>query len=141
MPSTCHAQIAQVASQDCLMHLLYCGSSEPLLRALIAESMRNIAASYPTDGVRRALVQLVPGAGASLASLRALFFLLLNQDCRMRARVCEDRLAGYLPALCPYKACRFFDQLREGVVPGWIKDERVSLLELVERLKDAYLVS
>ena len=141
MPSTCHAQIAQIASQDSLMHLLYSGSSEALLRGLIAESMRNISASYPTEGVRRALVRLVPGPDASLVSLRALFFLLLNQDCHMRARVCQDRLAGYLPALCPYKACRLFDQLRDEVVPGWIKDERVGLLLFVERLKDAYLVA
>ena len=59
----------------------------------------------------------------------------------MRVRLCQDKLYGYIATLCPYKACAFYMQLRETVVPAWIKDERISLLDFEERLKDAYLVS
>jgi len=143
MPSTCASGGDQLLSHcnDCVMYLLYSGGSEQLLRGLIEESMRSIAGEFPTDGVRRALGALVPGSEASLSSLRALFFLLLNQDSRMRSRLCSDKLLGYLPVLCPYKACSFYELLKETVVPMWIKDERVELVDFVGLLKDAYLVA
>ena len=42
---------------------------------------------------------------------------------------------------CPHKACSLYDQLNETVVPQWIKDERISLLDFIDQLKDAYLVA
>jgi hypothetical protein len=143
MPSTCASGGDQLLSHcnDCLMYLLYSGGSEQLLRGLIMESMQSVSAEFPTEGVREALRALVPRHGVSLAGLRVLFFLLLNQDSRMRSRLCKDRLMGYLPVLCPYKACSFYESLKETVVPLWIKDERVSLLDFEERLKEAYLVA
>jgi len=141
MPSTCAPGQLLSHCNDCLMYLLYSGGSEQLLRGLIAESMRSVAEEHPTDGVRRALAALAPGRDASLTSLRALFFLLLIQDSRLRMRLCKDKLLGYLPVLCPHKACSLYAELRDAVVPMWIKDERVSLLEFVERLREAYLVA
>jgi hypothetical protein len=143
MPSTCAMGGDQLLSHcnDCLMYLLYSGGSEQLLRGLIQESMQSIAADFPSDGVRESLRVLVPRREVSLAGLRVLFFLLLNQDSRMRTRLCRDRLLGYLPVLCPYKACSFYELLKEKVVLLWIKDERISLLDFEERLKDAYLVA
>jgi len=59
----------------------------------------------------------------------------------MRTRLCQERVAGHLAAVCPHKACSLYDQLNDAVIPQWIKDERVTLLDLVENLKDAYLVA
>ncbi len=128
--------------QDILMHLLYSGSCEPLLRSLIAQSMRNIAAEHPaSEGVRRALLPFAPTQSTPHATLRAVFFLLLNQDSRMRDALCTKRVLPYLPVLCPHKACRFYDSLRDSVVVEWVKNEDMHILELVESLKEAYLVS
>ena len=138
MPRICHNPASET---DVLMHLLYNGGSTPLLRALIAESARNIAEDFPTDGVKEALQAIAPAPDASLACLRARFFLLLNQDHRMRARLCQERVAGHLSPVCEHKACSLYDQLHDTVIPQWIKDERISLLDFAENLKDAYLVA
>ena len=123
------------------MHLIYSGGADPLLRTLIAESMQNIAEDFPTAGVSSALALLAPAADTPLAGLRVRFFLLLNQDQRMRSRLCHGRVAVYLNPVCAYKACNLYEQLRETVVPAWIKNENVTLLDLAESLKDAYLVA
>lgn len=123
------------------MHVIYSGGAEPLLRSLIAESMRNIADDFPTAGVRAALASLAPTAETPIAALRVLFFLLLNQDHRMRSRLCYGKIAPYLNPVCAYKACNLYEQIRETVVPAWIKNETVTLLDLAENLKDAYLVA
>ncbi len=123
------------------MHIIYSGGAEPLLRSLVAESMRNIAEDFPTPGVRTALAALAPTAETPMAGLRVRFFLLLNQDHRMRVRLCHGKIAQYLNTVCAYKACNLYEQLRESVVPAWIKNETVTLLDLAENFKDAYLVA
>ena len=123
------------------MHLIYSGGAEPLLRSLIVESIRNIADDFPTSGVRAALTSLAPTGDTSLAGLRVRFFLMLNQDHRMRVRLCHGKVAPYLNPVCAYKACNLYEQLRECVVPAWIKNETVTLLDLAENFKDAYLVA
>ena len=128
--------------QDVLMHILYSGSCEVLLRSLIMQSIHNIAGEYPaSDGVRQALIPYIPSSESPPAMLRSIFFILLNQDSKMRDILCTQRTLSYLPPLCPHKACRLYDHLKESVVVEWVKNENVHLLEFVERLKEAYLVS
>lgn len=128
--------------QDILMHLLYSGNCEVLLRTLIMQSIHNIAAEHPSSGgVRQALLPFIPTQTTPPATLRAVFFILLNQDSKMRDSLCAKRMLHYLPELCPHKACRFYDSLNESVVVEWIKNENVHLLEFVESLKETYLVS
>ena len=123
------------------MHVIYSGGAEPLLRFLISESLKNIAEDFPTPGVRAALASLSPTADTPLAGLRVRFFLLLNQDQRMRVRLCQGKISSHLAPVCAYKACSLYAQLSESVVPAWIKNETISLLDLAENLKDAYLAA
>ena len=130
--------------QDILMHILYSGNCEVLLRSLIVESINNIAAEHPaSDGVRQALVPYIPTQERPMspAMLRAVFFILLNQDSKMRDMICTKRTLPYLPELCPHKACRLYDCLKDSVVAEWVKNENIHLLEFVDSLKEAYLVS
>ena len=121
---------------------MFNAGSAPLITALINESMKNISEEFPTDGVKSALISLIPPPSSiSLASLRVRFFLLLNQDSRMRRRLCVSKIAWYIPTLCPFKACNLFDQLRTTLIPNWIKDETVDLLAFEEKLRDEYLVA
>jgi hypothetical protein len=140
IPITCHEKNQQC--QDILMHLLYSGGSEALLKSLITQSIRNITEEHKdAHGVRDALAPYrCPSGPCSLALLRAIFFVLLHQDSRMRTALCEKRFFPALPPLCPYKACRLYDQLGETVAE-WAKNETVDLLQFSENLKDAYLVS
>ena len=126
------------------MHILYSGNCEVLLRSLIVESINNIAAEHPaSDGVRQALVPYIPTQERPMspAMLRAVFFILLNQDSKMRDMICTKRTLPYLPELCPHKACRLYDCLKDSVVAEWVKNENIHLLEFVDSLKEAYLVS
>lgn len=128
--------------QDILMHLLYSGNCEVLLRSLIRQCINNIASDHQgSEGVRQALLPFVPAQSMPHATLRAIFFILLNQDSRMRDSLCVKRVLPYLPELCPHKACRFYDSLKESVVVEWVKNENVHILEFVDNLKEAYLVS
>jgi len=139
MPRICQTPPGQY--QDILMYIIYSGGAEPLLRSLIAESMRNIADDFPTPGVKAALASFAPTHETPLAALRVRFFLLLNQDHRMRVRLCNGKVAQYLAPLCTYKACNLYEQLRDTILPAWIKNETITLLDLAENLKDAYLVA
>ena len=128
--------------QDVLMHLLYSGHCEQLLHSLIMQSIHNIAADHPaSEGVRQALIPFIPPPNCPPAMLRSIFFILLNQDSKMRDSLCTSRTLPYLPPLCPHKACRLYDHLKETVVVEWVKNENMHLLEFVESLKEAYLVS
>jgi hypothetical protein len=139
IPITC--QDAGTQCQDTLMHVLYSGGAEGLIRSLIAQSLRNIAEDYQAyPGVLAPLRLFQPPPVASLAFLRVVFLILLNQDSRMRATLCDTRFLPSLPPMCPHKACRLYDQLRLELV-AWIKNESVDLLQLEESLKEAYLVS
>ena len=125
------------------MYLFFNAGSLPLLKALIGESVKNIAEEFPTEGVKTALQSLINSLrdSSSLACLRVVFFLLLNQDARMRRRLCESQIAWYIPTLCPYKACNLYDQLRTTLIPGWIKNETLDILAFEENLRDSYLVA
>lgn len=144
MPMTCQRQCQIMQCQDILMHLLYSGGSEQLLRSLIAQSVRNITAEYGANnnnGVKAALAHYVPPQQSSLASLRAMFFVLLDQDSTMRTELCSKRFLPSLPVVCPFKACSFFEQLHESVVVQWVKNESIDLLQFEDSLKEAYLVA
>ncbi len=127
--------------QDVLMHILYSGSCEALLHTLIMQSIHNITTDHPVSGVRQAILPFIPPNDCPLAVLRSIFFVLLNQDARMREALCSQRTLPYLPCLCAHKACRFYDHLKESVMVEWVKNENVHILEFVESLKEAYLVS
>ena len=130
--------------QDVLMHILYSGNCEVLLRSLIIQSINNIAEEHrASEGVRQALVPFIPTQERPMSSamLRAVFFILLNQDSKTRDSLCTKRTLPYLSELCPHTACRLYDHLKESVIVEWVKNESIHLLDFIENLKEAYLVS
>lgn len=154
IPSTCgnnkreNTTIRQVSTelqnaqpfQDALMFLLYSGHAVNLLVILIEECRQNIAASYPSAGVGKALKSFqVSKDSTSIAHLRVIFFLLLSRDAVMRKKLCEGKISWFLPTLCPHKACSFYESLESSVIPVWIRDENVAVQEFEEMLRDCYL--
>lgn len=43
--------------------------------------------------------------------------------------------------MCRIKASRFYATLHDELLPSWVKDETVTLDEIIERVRMAYLVS
>jgi len=134
MPMTCPVQ-----RKDVLFHVLY-GANLDYIGRLVEESVINVAAEYPSESVIDALQTLRPTEGDSLHCLQIKFFVLLNEDERMRARLAtlnSPAVAG----LCPHKAERFYDALNDELIPVWVKDERISPADFVDRLRQSYLCS
>ena len=128
--------------KDPIMFLLYSGHCTGLLCILIEECKQNIANLYSSDGVKSVLDYfVVQPDNISFSMLRAIFFLLLSKDAIMRKKLCETRINWFLPILCPYKACRFYQEMDTVVINKWIKDERVTIVDLDESIRDAYLVA
>jgi len=139
MPMICRN--TYIPCQDILQHLLYSGSSGPLLHSLITQCILNIGRDFPSPGVKAALSSFAVPADSSLTLLRVVFLVLLNYDSKMRCALCEQRFLPHIPELCPYKACRFYDHIKDRVILDWIKNETIGVAELVENLKESYLVS
>ena len=139
MPRIC--KDPHIPCQDTLQHALYSGSAGPLLRHLISVSRCNIARDFPSPGVQEALARFDPPSDAAPGLLRVVLLVLLNVDSRLRRSLCEQRFVPHIPPLCPHKACRFYDLLKDEVLHEWVRNENISTAELVEQLKEAYLVA
>lgn len=155
IPSTCNQRgeqkvVRQVCTdlqnaqpfQDVLMFLLYSGHASGLLCVLIEESSKNIGTEHCTDGVMKALESFkVEMNKTSLTHMRIIFFLLLSKDTIMRKKLCEAKISWFLPTLCPFKACCFYETLSSSVIPKWIRDENVGVVEFEDMLRESYLSS
>jgi hypothetical protein len=126
---------------DWLMYILYNGDA-PFLGQIIRAAIGNIAKEHQSEGVTDALRSYEVSASDSLHTLRGKVVVLLDQDEATRARLCEfksELVRDWQPA-CPAKATRFYGQLHSSVIPNWVKDEEVTLAELIDSAREAYLV-
>jgi hypothetical protein len=134
MPITCHQPL-----KDLIFHVLFVCPPNGV-RELVEESVINIASDNPAETVVEALHLMRPCEKDSMVKLQARFFVLLNQDERMRLTISKP-LGIHVQGLCPHKAERFYDALADDVLPWWIKDERLSCEGLVDRVRAIYLCS
>lgn len=126
---------------DMLFHVLFGGDAEHM-RALIDESIIDIAREYPTEGVRNALHRVRHKERDSLDKLRARFFMLLSEDEAMRKRLSAPRPqnGSCVAPLCEHKARLFYDELCDRLLPEFIQNETITLAECVEQIRDTYLL-
>lgn len=129
----------RIHKQDVLFYVLY-GSNLEYIRNLIEECVINIAQEYPSDGVREILQRMRPCPSDSLQKLRAKFFLLLNEDEKMRRQIDQVKSTVIVP-LSPHKGRRFYDEIADDIFPTWIEKEALDLNYLVDSLQSAYLHS
>lgn len=80
----------------------------------------------------------------SINTLRVKMLVLLDQDEPTRAALCaagaSDLFATRTP-VCPKKATGFFHGLHEELLPRWVKDEAVTLVDLIEDARMLYLIA
>jgi len=127
---------------DMLFHVLYGGDANHI-RALIDESIIDIAREYPTDGVRNALHRVRHTDRDSLDKLRVRFFMLLSEDEAMRKRLSSPRpqKGRYVAPVCEHKARLFYDELCDRLLPEFIQNETITLSECVDQIRDMYITS
>ena len=136
IPITCGTGFQR---KDVLFHVLF-GANADYVRRLIEESVVNLAREYPGESVAEALQLIRPAEQDGLHHLQIKFFLLLNEDEAMRGRLATVQ-SSVVTGFCPFKAERFYDLLRDELIPAWIRDCRVSHEEFVDRLRVGYLCS
>jgi hypothetical protein len=127
-------------TRDVVMYVLYHGDRD-FLAALIQRSTDNINQRQQSEEISMQLELLAPAQDEPMATMRLRFFLLLNIDECMRRELVTEDFGLFLPRLDAAKACGFYDELADRLLPEWLKDESVSTLDVMERITDAYLVS
>lgn len=125
--------------KDPLFYVLFGGNTK-WIAGMIEESVLNVAREYPDEGVAEALQLMRPAPDDPLTSLQIKFFALLNEDERMRCNLACVK-SPTMVSLCPHKAERFYDALSDELMPMWVKDERVSDEEFLDKIRQGYLCS
>ena len=128
---------------DWLMYVLY--YDDRMLLCQIIESavasLRGANARHPC--VLEALEWVLPLDWDSLDKLRGKLVVLLDADPASRERMAKfqsDRIKE-LRSPCPLKASGFFEEVHEKVLPVWLQDEAWTTGDLLEAVRDAYLVA
>jgi len=103
---------------------------ERLIRHFVLDSARRLGASWET-GIME----------ASLVRLRVMFFLLMDRDAALKAKIVEGWSDLCVAGMDSTKAASFFQALRPEVIDPWLVDERKCEDEFVSRVIDLYLVS
>eukprot|EP00961_Rhodomonas_salina_P300458 3939800-Rhodomonas_salina.2 len=118
----------QTAQLDYIGSVLY-GAHDEQLDKLIVSSGKRMAQHCNSEFPWRLAELGLVAASAPRNTKIAVFFLLLNMDMPLKESMRD---------LCPRKAGGFYETLRSTVIPHWINDERHTLQDLVDALRDAY---
>ena len=136
MPCTC-------PHRDWLMYILYGGDSE-FIGQIIRGAMQGIERAHGgAPGVVESLRVYSPHKHDCLHTLRIKLLVLLDLDEGTRRKLSEysSPLARDWHPVCRVKGTRFYAELHDGLLPGWVKDETINASDFVDRVRMAYLVS
>jgi hypothetical protein len=124
------------------MYILYGGDSE-FIGQIIRGAMQGIERAHGTAGVTESLRVYSPQRDDCLHTLRIKLLVLLDLDEPTRRRLSEysSPLARDWHPVCRVKATRFYAELHDVLLPGWVKDETINASDFVDRVRMAYLVS
>jgi len=160
MASTCNPETCETASKkpklfkancstfmfphnDWLMYILYYEDAH-LLEQIINSAITSIKQAYHKHQcVLDVLAAYTPAQTDSINILRVKLLVLLDTDEESRNRLCAfaSETIKDLRCLCPLKASTFFEELHSTLLPEWVQDECKDTYDLLEAVRDAYLVS
>jgi len=136
IPSTC-------PHNDWLLQLLY-GSDLDMLRKVIFKAAQSIELTHKCSHVTSVLLLMLSKPNDSINTLRVKMLVLLDQDEPTRAALCATGPSDLFPTripVCPKKASGFFQGLHDELLPRWVKDESVTLGDLIEDARMLYLIA
>jgi len=160
MPSTCDPETCETLSKrpkmfkansstftfphnDWLMYILYYEDGS-LLVQIINSAIASIKRTYCMHQcVLDVLAPYAPAQTDSINVLRTKLLILLDTDEDSRNRLCAfaSEAIRDLRSLCPLKASSFFEELHSRLLPDWVQDECKDTYDLIEAVREAYLVS
>jgi hypothetical protein len=129
----------QPAGQDTLLLVLY-GANTELIFSLIKYFKNNIEKKHGAD-VKETLDKITEMAEKGLDYARAAMLLLLNVDTIGKRWLCVGSPELKIAPLCKNKAPHIFKTLATEVIPAWHRNEALSVQQLVNQARSAYLVA
>jgi hypothetical protein len=117
-------------TKDMLFCVLFVGN-EALIRDIVKISANELGALWAPESYD----------SASLAKLRVMFFLLMDRDVHLKAKLLEGWRELCIPGVERKKAEVFFLGLAKEIIIPWLMDERRSANEFISAITDLYLVS
>jgi hypothetical protein len=78
---------------------------------------------------------------ASLTKLRVMFFLLMDRDVKLKAKLLEGWKELCIPAVDRAKGEAFFLALGKEIIVPWLMDERRTADDFISAVTDLYLIS
>ena len=117
-------------TKDMKFCVLFIGN-ERFIKDLVKTSARELRAEWTDETYDR----------ASLIKLRVMFFLLMDRDTKLKARLLEDWKDICIPAVERRKGEGFFLAIGKEIITPWLMDERRTADNLISAITDLYLIS
>jgi hypothetical protein len=116
------------------------GANTELIYSLINYFKNNIISKHGSD-MKETLDQITEMSKKGLDYARAAMLLLLNVDTIGKKWLCVGCPELRISPLCKNKAPHIFKALAMDVVPNWQRNEALSVQQLVNHARSAYLVA
>ena len=117
-------------TKDMLFCVLFVGNAS-LVRDIVRISAKSLGAQWADEAYD----------SASLGKLRVMFFLLLDRDVHLKAKLLDGWKELCIPGVERKKAEIFFLALGKEIIIPWLMDERRTANELISAITDLYLIS
>ena len=117
-------------TRDMIFCVLFIGN-ERLIKDLVKTSARELRAEWAEETYE----------SASLTKLRAMFFLLMDRDAKLKAKLLEGWSELCIPPLDRNKGGGFFLAVGKEIITPWLMDERKTADDLISAITDLYLIS
>jgi len=131
-------------NRDVLWHVLYDNDDIELIRDITLPSAIRLENESSGTSEIVSYVELCK----NLSAMKALFFVCLNVDEKLREDVCSSQFCssiwtchGRPIPVCPYKATRFFMDMEEACIHPWMRNEQCTAAEMVDSLRMLYTIS
>jgi hypothetical protein len=119
---------------DIIMYVLY-SNDQCFVQDMVSKVTLEVAAEYECKEL-----EAVTTIQSNLLLYKCLFFLMLNFHSKFRYWVLKEVGLGLQP-VCPHKATRFLKILRNDLIPSFLVNESMSLMEFEHALKVEYVRS
>ncbi len=117
-------------TKDMLFCVLFTGNAR-LIKDIVKHSAKELGAEWAD-----ACYEL-----ASLTKLRVMFFLLMDRDAKLKAKLLDGWKELCIPGVDRRKGEGFFLALGKEIINPWLMDERRTADDFISAITDLYLVS
>ena len=120
---------------DLIMYVLYSNDYR-----FVCDMVVKVTREVASENACEELLLLTQHRQENLLLYKCLFFFMLNFHCKFRYWVINENTLGLQP-VCPYKAARFLQMLRNDLIPKFLVNEAVGMDDFEHQIKIEYIRS